>query len=420
MLASLVRQLGDWSLAQDAVQEASLAALETWPARGMPDEPRAWLIATARRKAVDMLRRERARGDKERDGVALVDQRRRDEPAEGDPSGLPAGLEDDLLRLLFTCCHPSLAPEARLALALRTLCQLSVAQVAAVLLTTETAMARRLGRTRQKITAARIPYRVPAAEELPERLGAVCGVVHATYTAGHAPLVGDALVDVDLCAEAVRLARLLVATFPDEPAPTSVLALLLLTEARRPARADADGEVVLLPDQDRGRWDSALVVEGAALLATSLRRSGGVADPYQLQAAVALEHDRAPSYAATDWAEIVRLYDLLVSVAPSPAASLARAVALAERDGPEAGLAALDGLGGSHDARVRGVRGELLARTGRRAEAAQAVEPRADDELTAPERRFRERRVRAWRALAGEGAGGQEQPGQPPRMSARS
>ncbi len=340
-----------------------------------------------------------------------------------DPAGEdPSGVDDDLLRLLFTCCHPSLAPEARLALALRTLCQLSMAQTAAVLLTTETAVARRIGRTKQKIAAARIPYRVPTAAELPERLVAVCGVVHATYTAGHAPLSGDALVDVDLCAEAVRLARLLVARFPDEAAPAAVLALLLLTEARRPARTDADGEVVLLPDQDRRRWDTALVVEGAALLAGSLLRSEGVADPYQLQAAIALEHDRAPSYAETDWTEVVRLYDLLLSVAPSPAASLARAVALAERDGPEAGLDAVAGLG--DDARVRGVRSELLARCGRWAEAAQTGACRPDDVLTEPERRFRERRVHAWWARAG--AAPQPPEGAPPegappdRTSARS
>jgi RNA polymerase sigma factor (sigma-70 family) len=413
VLASLVRQLGDWSLAQDAVQEASLAALETWPERGVPDEPRAWLTATARRKAVDVLRRERARGAKEREGTALAEQLRRD-PLNEDASGAPSDLEDDLLRLLFTCCHPSIAPEGRLALALRTLCQLSMAQVAAVLLTSEAAVARRIGRTKQKIAAARIPYRVPSASELPERLVAVCGVVHATYTAGHAPLSGDALVDVDLCAEAVRLARLLVARFPDEPAPAGVLALLLLTEARRPARTDADGEVVLLPEQDRRRWDTGLVVEGAALLAASLLRSDGVADPWQLQAAIALEHDRAPSYAATDWPEVVRLYDLLLSVAPSPAATLARAVAVAERDGPEAGLAALVGTG--DDVRTRGVRSELLARAGRWAEAAEVGAPRPGDVLTEPERRFRERRVREWRDVIAE----EGRRAQPPRMSARS
>jgi RNA polymerase sigma-70 factor (ECF subfamily) len=289
----------------------------------------------------------------------------------------------------------------------------AVAQTAAVLLTTETAMARRLTRTKQKIAAARIPYRTPGAAELPDRLVVVCGVVHALYTAGHAPLGGEAVVDVDLCAEAVRLARLLVATFPDEAMPAAVLALLLLTEARRPARVDEDGDVVLLPDQDRSRWDETLVAEGAALLDASLRRTSGVADPYQLQAAVALQHDVAPSYAATDWPEVVRLYDLLLSVAPSPAAVLARAVAVAERDGPQAGLEALAGL--ADDVRVRGVRSELLARSGRWVEAAEAVEPRPGDVLTGPERRFRDERARRWRDLA------EAEAAQPPeRMSARS
>ena len=393
VLAVLVRHLGDWSLAEEAVQEAALAALRTWPERGVPDEPRAWLTVTAKHKAVDLLRREQLRPGKERAGAALAELRRHG-PEEADPSSV----DDDLLRLVFTCCHPSLAPEAQLALALRTLCQLSVAQVAAALLTTEAAMARRLTRARQKIAVARIPYRTPRAVELPGRLATVCGVVHAVYTAGHAPLGGDAAVDVDLCAEAVRLARLLIATLPDEPMPAAVLALLLLTEARRPARTDAAGEVVVLADQDRSRWDADLVAEGSALLTGSLRRSGGVADPYQLQAAVALEHGRAPTYADTDWTEIVRLYDLLVSVAPSTPALLARSVALAERDGPTAGLAALAGL--ADDVRVRGVRSELLSRLGRWAEAAEAAAPRRDDVLTGPERRFRAARRAEWLVLA--------------------
>ena len=294
VLATLVRWLGDWSLAEEAVQEASIAALRDWAAHGVPDEPRAWLTTTARRKAIDVIRRERARRGKEQAATALVALSR----ATGREDTV---VDDDLLRLIFTCCHPSLAPEARLALALRTLCQLSVAQVAAAMLTTETAMARRLTRTKHKIATAHIPYRVPSDAELPERLGAVCGVVHALYTAGHAPLGGQDLVDLDLCREGVRLARLLVGLLPDEPAPAAVLALLLLTEARRPARLAADGTLVVLAEQDRSRWAAGLIDEGGRLLATSLRRTGGVADPYQLQAAVAWEHDRAPSYDATDW-----------------------------------------------------------------------------------------------------------------------
>ncbi len=416
VLAVLVRHLGDWSLAEEAVQEAAVAALQTWPRDGVPEQPRAWLTVTAKRKAVDVLRRERARGDKERASAALTELGRPDRD-EGDDA-----VDDDLLRLVFTCCHPSLAPEARLALTLKTVCQLSVADVAAALLTTETAMARRLTRTRNKIAVARIPYRTPTAVELPERLTSVCSVVHAMYTAGHAPQGGEVVVATDLCAEAVRLARELVRLMPDEAGPAAVLALLLLTEARRPARVDAHGDPVLLGDQDRARWDTRLVGEGAALLDASLRRTEGIADPFQLQAAVALEHDRAPSYAGTDWAEVVRLYDLLLSVAPSAPATLARGVAVAERDGAEAGLRAVADLPGN--ARVRGVRSELLARCGRYDAALAELEPRAGDVLTAPEQRFRAARRAEWTARAASGPRERRQepdgPGVVPRTSARS
>ena len=391
-----MRHLGDWSLAEEAVQEASVAALQTWPRTGVPDEPRAWLTVTAKRKAIDILRRERARGDKERAATALADLVRPDDTR--DDAEEEDAVDDDLLRLIFTCCHPSLAPEARLALTLKTLCQLSVAEVADALLTTETAMARRLTRTKNKIAVAGIPYRTPTAAELPERLTSVCSVVHATYTAGHAPHGGEVVVATDLCAEAVRLARQLVRLMPDEADPAAVLALLLLTEARRPARVDEAGDPVLLADQDRTRWDTELVEEGAALLDASLRRTDGIADPFQLQAAIALEHDRAPSYAGTDWAEVVRLYDLLLSVALSPPATLARGVAVAERDGAAAGLRAIADL--PDTVRVRGVRSELLARCGRFTEALAALEPQAGDALTAPEQRFRAERRRYFRRMS--------------------
>lgn len=398
VLAVLVRHLGDWSLAEEAVQEAAIAALRSWPTHGVPDEPRAWLTVAAKRKAVDVLRRERSRVDKERAASALAELNRADELDEAGEDTV----DDDLLRLVFTCCHPSLAPEARLALTLKTLCQLSVAEVAQALLTTEAAMARRLTRTKHKIAVAKIPYRTPTAADLPERLTSVCSVVHATYTAGHAPHGGQVVVATDLCVEAVRLARQLVRLMPDEAGPAAVLALLLLTEARRPARVDADGHPVLLADQDRAGWDSALVEEGAALLDASLRRTDGIADPFQLQAAVALEHDRAPTYAATDWAEVVRLYDLLLSVAPSPPAALARGVALAERDGAAAGLRAIADL--PDGVRVRGVRSELLARCGRYAEAVAELEPQAGDVLSGPEQWFRATRRREWGAQAASGS----------------
>jgi RNA polymerase sigma-70 factor, ECF subfamily len=403
--ATLVRTLGDWSLAEEAVQEATIAALQDWAAHGLPDHPRAWLTATARRKAIDVIRRERIRGAKEQAGAELMELTRPDEPVD-------TVLDDDVLRLIFTCCHPSLAPDARLALALRTLCQLSVPQVAAAMLTSEAAMAKRLTRIRQKISIARIGYRVPADSELPARLSTVCGVVHALYTTGHAPLGGDSLLDVDLCTEGLRLARELHRLLPDEAMPAAVLALILLTEARRPARVDEHGDPVLLADQDRSCWDLAMIAEGTTLLEQSLRRTGGVADPYQLQAAIAYEHDRASAYADTDWAEIVRLYDLLLSVAPSAPAVLGRAVALAERDGPEAGLAALADL--PADQRREAVRSELLGRLGRYAEAAEAVSAALVEEAPAGQQRYWERRRAEWQATAGPPPSPRAGPGRPP------
>ncbi len=389
ILATLVRTAGSLQVAEDAVQEAVVAALRSWPRTGVPAEPRAWLTVAAQRKAIDILRREGIRAGKERDARELMDLLTPDPPPE-------SIVRDDQLRLIFTCCHPTLAPEARVALALRTLCGLLPAQIAAVLLTTEPAMAKRLTRTRQKIAAARIPYRVPSDEELPGRLAAVCGVIHALYTAGHAPLGGEALLDVDVCAEAVRLGRLLHDLLPDEAMPAAVLALLLLTDARREARVDEAGDVVALAEQDRSRWDAARITEGCALLDASLRRTDGVADPYQLQAAIAAEHARAPVYAETDWAEIVRLYDLLLSVAPSPAAALSRAVAVAEATGAAAGLAALEDIPASP--RRHAVRAELLAREGRYAEAVEAITASLAGPLTAPERRHRERSRSSWAA----------------------
>jgi RNA polymerase sigma-70 factor, ECF subfamily len=267
-----------------------------------------------------------------------------------------------------------------------------------VMLTSEAAATKRLTRARQKIATAQIPYRVPPDAELPGRLAAVCGVVHGLYTSGHAPLGGDDVLDIDLCAEGLRLARLLHGLLPDEAMPMAVLALILLTEARRPARTDPAGEIVLLADQDRGVWNRDLIAEGLRLLDESLRRTAGVADPYQLQAAIAAEHARAAFYADTDWAEIVRLYDLLLTVAPSAPAALSRAVAVAEQHGAEAGLAALDGLPAGP--RPAAVRSELLARLGRYTEAVAAAEQSLDGEITAPERRYRERRLAEWRSLA--------------------
>jgi RNA polymerase sigma-70 factor, ECF subfamily len=388
ILATLVRTVGDLQVAEEAVQEATISALRDWPVSGVPAEPRAWLTVAARRKAIDILRREALRSGKEREGVELMDL--------GAPDPPDAVVRDDQLRLLFTCCHPSLALEARVALALRTLCGLSAEEVAAALLTTEPAMAKRLTRTRQKIAQAGIPYRVPSAAELPARLAAVCAVVHSLYTSGHTRLSGDRLLDVDICAEAIRLARLLRELLPDASEPAALLALLLLTEARRPARLDAAGEVVLLADQDRGSWDTAAIAEGLALLRESLEGTAGIADLYQLQAAMAAQHAVAPTAAGTDWAELVRLYDLLLGIQPgNRAAALGRAVAVAEARGPAAGLGALDGLP-DRDHRWHAVRAELLARLHRFGEAIEEMRASLTGTLPAPERAHRERRVSLW------------------------
>jgi RNA polymerase sigma-70 factor (ECF subfamily) len=400
ILATLVRTVGDLGIAEDAVQEATITALREWPLSGVPDSPRAWLTVVARRKATDLIRREGLRGRKEREATQLLDQ-----TAPEPPEPVGAVGSDDQLRLIFTCCHPTLAPESRVALALRTLCGLDVPEIAAALLTTEAAMAKRLTRTRQKIKQAGIRYRVPAAEELPARLTAVCGVVHGLYTAGHTRLAGESLLDVDLCTEAVRLARLLRELLPDEAQPQALLALLLLTEARRPARIGPDGEPVLLAEQDRSRWDGAAINEGLRLLADSLERTRGQADPYQLQAAIAAQHALAPTASATDWAEIVRLYDLLLSVQPgSTPAALGRAVAVAEAYGTPAGLAALDALDerspDPHDHRRTAIRAELLARLGHHAEAAAAMRRSLAEPLPAPERAHRLRRIAVWEARA--------------------
>jgi RNA polymerase sigma-70 factor (ECF subfamily) len=392
ILATLVRTVGSLPIAEDAVQEAALRALRDWPRNGVPDEPRAWLTVTARRVAIDIIRREGVRAGKERASMNLAG-----------PDIVPdlpsdSVVQDDQLRLIFTCCHPSLALDAQVTLALRTLCGLSSAQIAAVLLMSESAVAKRLTRTRAKIARAGIPYRVPDDDELPARLASVCAVLHASYTIAYSTVGGERLTDVDGRREALRLARLVHELLPNEPSPMAVLALLLLTESRSAARLDDAGDPVLLADQDRTLWDTNAIDEALILMDTSLRRTGAVADHYQLQAAIAAEHARATCYRATDWQEIVRLYDLLLTVQPSAPAALARAVAIAESDGAAAGLDALADLDPGQ--RWHAVRGELLARGGRYAEAVAATRESITDEVSAPERRHRERRIVAWSTAA--------------------
>ncbi len=397
VVAVLARSLGDLTRAEDAVQDATLAALESWPETGVPREPRAWLLTVARRKALDVLRREQRRSDKEAEAVALLEQ----QSAGGEPPPQSA-VDDDLLRLVFTCCHPSLRLEAQVALTLRTVCGLSVEDVARVLLISEDTAAKRLVRTRQKIARAGIPYRVPADADLPARLSGVAAVVHLMFTAGYRGAPGSELVRVDLCAEAIRLARLLDDLLPGEPTLLGLLALLLLTHARRDARLDADGQLVLLADQDRTRWHGDEIAEGLRLLDESLRRSEGLADRYQLEAAIAACHV-APE---PDRAEVLRLYDLLEQVAPSPALAVNRAVAVAEVDGPARALSLLDGLGPVSDALAlsyHSVRADLLRRLDRRDEAAEAYGSALAADPSPPEARFLQSRLREQETSGGGG-----------------
>lgn len=383
ILATLIRTVGDVQLAEDAVQEATLAALHAWERLGTPPNPRAWLTITARRKAIDIIRRDRIRPIKEKD-AAMVSQL-------ADPDLEPDEVvRDDLLRLIFVCCHPTLSPQTRVALALRTLGGLSPAQIAGVLLTTESATMKRLTRARQKIAGAHIPYRVPLQSELGDRLPAVCGVINSLFTLGHAPRGGSDAYDLNACAEALRLAELLHDLLPGEAMPTSVLALLLLTEARRPSRLDQAGSVVTLDQQNRTGWDSVLIARGIALLNQSLCCTGHQADPYQLQAAIAAVHASATSYVLTDWTEIVRLYDLLLSVAPSDEAALARAVAVAEAGSAATALALLADIAPSP--RWHAVRAELLAREGLLEQAILEFTESLVGPITQPERSHRERR----------------------------
>jgi RNA polymerase sigma-70 factor (ECF subfamily) len=328
----LIRVTGDIDLAQDAVQDAVVRALERWPVDGVPDNPRAWLTVTAKRRAIDVIRRESRRSAKEAEAVALWD-----------PVAEPAEVvRDDVLRLVFTCCHPALSTEAQVALALRTLGGLSTAEVARALLVSEATMAKRLTRVKQKIVQARIPYRIPTAGELPGRLAAVAATVYLIFNEGYAAGAGADLVRVALADEAIRLARLLAELMPDEPTVLGLLALVLLHDARRPARLDEQGRPALLPDQDRSRWDTARIREGVELVGAALRRTPDRPDSYVVQAAIAACHALAPSYADTDWDAVISWYDVLLTVHDTPVVRLNRAVAVAERDGPAAGLALVE------------------------------------------------------------------------------
>jgi RNA polymerase sigma factor (sigma-70 family) len=336
VLATLARVTGDIGVAEDAVQDAVVRALERWPRDGIPDEPRAWLTVTAKRRAIDLLRRESRRTGKETEAVSML---------EPDPPPREV-VHDDLLRLVFTCCHPALSPDTQVALALRTLGGLSPAEVARALMVSEAAMAKRLTRARRKIMTARIPYRVPPAEELPSRLATVAATVYLIFNEGYAAGSGADLVRVALTSEAIRLARLLAELMPDEPTVLGLLALLLLQDSRRAARQDGQGRPVLLPDQDRALWDRSLIKEGVELVGSGLRRCPDRPDPYVVQAAIAACHALAPSYTETDWGAVISWYDILLTVHDTPVVRLNRAVAVAERDGPAAALALVDEIRG--------------------------------------------------------------------------
>ena len=364
VLATLARWTGNLALAEDAVQDATLRALETWPRDGVPESPVAWLRTVARRRAVDLIRREAARGDKETAAMQVVIP---DEEPE------PSAVADDLLRLVFTCCHPSLAPETQVALSLRTLCGLTTPEVARALLVSEASMAKRLTRARQKILQAHIPYRVPAADELPQRWAAVLATTYLVFNEGYAATSGPRLVRDELVDEAVRLSRLMVRLRPDDPGALGLLALMLLQDSRRATRVDADGATVLLRDQDRTRWDAAKIEEGVILVGEGLQRSPDRPDRYVVQAAIAACHALAPSYDETDWDAIVSWYDVLLTLDPGPVVRLNRAAAVAERDGAAAGLALVDGIAGLDGyALWHATRGVLLRRLDRDAEAADA------------------------------------------------
>lgn len=390
ILATLIRLLGDFDLAEDAMHDAFAAALEQWPKDGVPGNPRAWLISTGRFKAIDLLRR-RTRFDASQEKIAgELETQSSEVPGDEDE-----GVQDDRLRLIFTCCHPAIAPEARVALTLREVCGLTTEEIARALLVSAPTLAQRIVRAKAKIRDARIPYEVPAPDQLPERLDTVLQVVYLVFNEGYSASSGASLTRADLSGEAVRLGRLLNELLP-EPEITGLLALMLLQESRRVARTSPNGELILLEHQDRSLWNRKEIDEGIALVERALmsRRFG----PYTLQAAIAAVHSEAASTAATDWPQIVALYSVLARIEPSPVIELNRAVAVAMRDGPEAGLKLIDALlarGELEDYHLAySARAELCRRLGKSAEARVAYEKALSLTRLEPERRFLQNRLR--------------------------
>lgn len=389
VLATLVRMTGDFDLAEDALADAVVTAVESWPERGVPDNPAAWLTTVARNKALDRIRRASVRTTKERDAVTLLDDHI--EPADG---------RDDRLRLLFTSCHPALSPESRVALALRTIGGLTTSEIAHAFLVPEPTMGQRISRAKRKIKTARIPYRIPEEHEWPDRLPAVLTSVYVIFTTGHHAPSGEARGRVDLAEEGVRLAGLLAELMPDEPECLGLAALTLAVHARRGTHVDESGGLVLLADQDRTRWDRGAIAEAEALLDRAMRRNAP--GPFQIEAAIACLHDAAPTFDDTDWEEIAALYRRLQEMKPGPVVAVNRAVAEGMVGGPEAGLALLDAIDGADGWHLAwATRSELLRRSGRIDEAVRALDRALELPMNDADRRLLERRRLGIRASAG-------------------